>query len=758
MKNLFSGFSLKKRLYFIIIVVFTLSILVAGIFAGTSFNYYSKQIAVNNTSNINQSFSYRIESAIQEQIVTVKTLSAFLSHYSLSKNSPDKQNQYEMLKTFMQTNSEINSLIISYSVDNGVDSIEINGNAFQSGLIYLEKKDDQIIDNKAIDDDIMQMVLQNLPDKESNVTISEPFKGIVDNSIDFLVFYSTTFKFLPDNETGMLTVVFSLKSVFNLINESVYGNDSKSILLTDNNTIIAVSNKSWMTGKNIIKFQGEEHEIYTKISGTDQNVTDYKNSIVSIQNVAIPGSDYRWRLITTIPIDNITGKIINNIIYSILIASIIMMIGLFIVIALLKNAFYPLFITSRSVKKIAEGNLINVPKGKYHSEFNEIIDDINKISDNLKEISQVSLDIAQGHIDKRITVKNENDVLAISVNKIAENLKQSIIDRKLKEENTDRQLWMRRGRFEVAEAERVSSGNPEDLAFNLVRSIVNYTNAVMGGIYTYDEEFEIVEFVAAYAYGNRKLIKKVFKKGEGLVGTCVVERKKIELNKVPDDYLKISTGLGSGSPGYLVIIPVFFQDKINSVIEIAFYNKPEDHVIEFIEQLSDSIGGWMDASSKKNKTIELLRISTEQTKLLAEKEELLSSKIIELQKVQNEIAVKNAEYESMLRAVNHSVMTVKYTLEGILLEANEVYVQTMGFQIEELIGMNVFDLVKGQEEDLKIIIEKVNNGETVTKQVKRLTKSGDEKWLSATYTPYINSDGSINGVSFFAVEIPKKLD
>jgi PAS domain S-box-containing protein len=753
MKNYFTRFSLKQKLNIIIIAVFSLTILITGLFMGLSFDHYSKIIAFNHASDINQSFTNRIESEIQKQIVTIKTLSTVLAHFPMIKNLTEDQNQKQMLKAFLLNNEGINSLILSYSVENIIDTLENDSIGITEEMLFFEKKRTEIIENEVLDDDFAQVISQNLPSSESNIAISEPYKGINDNTVDFLIFYSTTFKRVSDNKSGMITVVFSLNQFSHLVNSSVFGNDSKSILLTANNSIVAVSNKPWMTGKNIIKFQGEEHELFTKISSTDQQTTNYKNFVVTIHNVEIPDADFKWRLITSIPIHNITGLLTDNAKFSIIIVLVLMLIGLLLMISLLKRAFYPLNLTTQTIFKVANGNPVKIPKGLYHKEFNDMIEGINRISDNLLEIDDVSRDISEGDMNKRVKMKSEYDILAGSVNKIAENLKQSVIDRRQKEENTDRQLWMRRGRFEVAEAERVSSGKPEDLAFNLIRSIVNYTEAVMGGMYAYDEDTEIVEFVAAYAYGNRKLIRKEFKKGEGLVGTCVIERKKIEMNKIPDDYIKIATGLGSGSPGYLAIIPVFFQDKINSVIEIAYYKKPEDHIIEFIEQLSDSIGGWMDASLKKNKTIELLRISTEQTKKLAEKEDELKTKINELERVQNEIAVKNAEYESMLRAVNHSVMTVKYTIEGVLLEANDVYVKTMGFQREELIGMNVYEFVKGQEEDLRIIIERVSNGETITKQIKRNTKNGELKHLTATYTPYITPDNAIAGVLFFAVEV-----
>ena len=109
----------------------------------------------------------------------------------------------------------------------------------------------------------------------------------------------------------------------------------------------------------------------------------------------------------------------------------------------------------------------------------------------------------------------------------------------------------------------------------------------------------------------------------------------------------------------------------------------------------------------------------------------------------------------MMNAINHTVMTVEYTLEGIILNSNDIYEKIMGFSIEDIKGVNVLDIVKDQKEDLSKIIKQVGKGIPVKRQVKRYTKTGEEKWLSATYTPYIDKDENITRVLFFAFDITK---
>ncbi len=77
----------------------------------------------------------------------------------------------------------------------------------------------------------------------------------------------------------------------------------------------------------------------------------------------------------------------------------------------------------------------------------------------------------------------------------------------------------------------------------------------------------------------------------------------------------------------------------------------------------------------------------------------------------------------------------------------------MGFTADDIRGKNVVEIVKDQSESLKKIIEDVKSGKTIKKEVKRYTKSGEEKQLTATYTPYYGKDGKITHILFFAFDI-----
>jgi hypothetical protein len=75
----------------------------------------------------------------------------------------------------------------------------------------------------------------------------------------------------------------------------------------------------------------------------------------------------------------------------------------------------------------------------------------------------------------------------------------------------------------------------------------------------------VLKMLSSYAYKERKHLSNVFHIGEGLVGQCALEKQRILITKVPDDYIKISSDLGEGTPGNIVVLPVIFEGELQAV-------------------------------------------------------------------------------------------------------------------------------------------------------------------------------------------------
>jgi len=85
------------------------------------------------------------------------------------------------------------------------------------------------------------------------------------------------------------------------------------------------------------------------------------------------------------------------------------------------------------------------------------------------------------------------------------------------------------------------------------------------------------------------MINKEISVGEGLVGTCAVDKSTFYFDKVDEDYIKIVSGFGHASPTSLIVSPILVEDEVYGVLELGATRKFNEHDIEFIEILAEDI-------------------------------------------------------------------------------------------------------------------------------------------------------------------------
>src|SRR5206468_4229039 len=111
--------------------------------------------------------------------------------------------------------------------------------------------------------------------------------------------------------------------------------------------------------------------------------------------------------------------------------------------------------------------------------------------------------------------------------------------------------------------------------------------------------------------------------GEGLVGQASYERQRILLARVPDDYIKISSGLGEAAPANIVVLPVLFEGRVRAVIELASFDRFSPIHLTFLDQLTESIGIVLNTIAANRRTEELLEGSQSLTQELRRRQDEL---------------------------------------------------------------------------------------------------------------------------------------
>ena len=152
----------------------------------------------------------------------------------------------------------------------------------------------------------------------------------------------------------------------------------------------------------------------------------------------------------------------------------------------------------------------------------------------------------------------------------------------------------------------------QDFAFNIITAIVNYLDADIGSFYSIESENDnrFIELKASHAYGKKHFSKKRIEIGEGLIGTAYLEKEITYLTEIPDNYIKIETGIGVAKPRCIIIVPLVDANEVLvGIIEIASFKIMEEYKIKFLENISTHIATAIVQKKIQQETKELLQQS-----------------------------------------------------------------------------------------------------------------------------------------------------
>lgn len=114
------------------------------------------------------------------------------------------------------------------------------------------------------------------------------------------------------------------------------------------------------------------------------------------------------------------------------------------------------------------------------------------------------------------------------------------------------------------------------------------------------------------------------------------------------------------------------------------------------------------------------------------------------------------EQEAVVNAINRSMAIITFNPEGIVLEANEHFLNATGYKRDEIIGKHhrlfcAETLYKSDE--YRHFWERLNQGEFFSGLFPRLNRQGDPLWFRATYNPVFNRDGQLYKIVKFATDV-----
>ncbi|UII32965.1 GAF domain-containing protein [Fulvivirga ulvae] len=388
---------------------------------------------------------------------------------------------------------------------------------------------------------------------------------------------------------------------------------------------------------------------------------------------------------------------------------------------------------------VSNGDLSKRSSYTHNNEIGKIAKSVNQISENLQNATAFVNAIENGKLDVEFKGAEGEDLRNRGLEGALLTMRDQM--KRVEEEERERK-WSTEGLAKFVDILRSTSDNVHALGDIIISNLVTYTKSNQGGIYIVndqDEENKFLELISLYAFDTKKYDKRSYRAGEGLVGQTYLERQTIYLLEVPDEYITITSGLGGANPKAILLVPLMVNEDIYGVIELASFHEFKDYQIEFVEKLAESIASTIAGVKNNQQTKFLLEESQALTEQMQAQEEEMRQNMEELSATQEEMSRKEVEMTAQLTAINNSLSSAEYNMEGTLLTANNNYIKLLGYhQLEEIQDLSFNTLSAGNTADLwRDLRSGVGHSGNYTK----LKKGGEEVLVNTTYTPVKNNNG-----------------
>ena len=279
------------------------------------------------------------------------------------------------------------------------------------------------------------------------------------------------------------------------------------------------------------------------------------------------------------------------------------------------------------------------------------------ITGNVKRLVSVTENIAAGHLDTEVVIRSRDEmgVLGIAVRMMQESLRNA-------KTITEEQDWLKTGIARLNDVMRKVS-DLSVLASDVISEMTTYLRAQVGAVYlAEEEEGTILLLRGSYAYTKRKGLSNAFRIGEGIVGQAALEKQQIFISNVPNDYIKITSGLGEHIPRFICVTPFFHEGHLKGVVEMATLGEFSDLQLEYLKQAMPVLA--ITIANVQSKEI--------QAQLLEESQTLSGT----LQKQQEELKASNEELEEQTQLLLQSEQRLKQQQEELKAANEELEEQT----------------------------------------------------------------------------------
>jgi methyl-accepting chemotaxis protein len=272
--------------------------------------------------------------------------------------------------------------------------------------------------------------------------------------------------------------------------------------------------------------------------------------------------------------------------------------------------------------------------------------------------------------------------------------------------------------------------------------------------------------VSARAWDRKKYLEKRIEAGQGLVGQAAIERSTIYLTDVPDNYVNITSGLGQANPRAIIIVPLKNEERVVGVLEMASFRKFEQHEIQFLEKVGESIASTILNSRNNERNRELLEQAGLMTEQMKAQEEEMRQNMEEMQATQEEmerarkmqqqqaeeLTIRQNNLYALVNASSDSIIAMDRGYKIIIMN-DTLRKRYRGTQYEGLdVGADALQPLGAVRDEWKGYYDRALKGERLQFTLKS-TVLGEDSYREYFINPMLDSNGKVFGVSVVSRDV-----
>lgn len=428
-----------------------------------------------------------------------------------------------------------------------------------------------------------------------------------------------------------------------------------------------------------------------------------------------------------------------------------------IIVAGILVALYLVFMTvfsktvSRNLKHINanceqlnHGDFSEFAEYKLSYEFIQIKELIENNRKYINERSVLVSNLLESNFENNVAPLSNKDHLTKNLNLLQERLDENAKKQAKQDVDNETRRYINEGLANFANIMRLNSNNTEMLGDSLIKALVKYLDALQGGVFlTSEDNHDQLHLISAFAFDRKKYLERTLRTGEGLVGTCALEMKTINLTDVPEDYTLIRSGLGDAPPNNILIVPVKYEKNLVGVLELASMRKFNETEVSLTEQIAANLASTIITVRNNAKTAELLEKSQQQAAEMREQEEEMRQNMEELKATQEESSRREGELQGLLDAVGAGFYLIEYSTEGFIDKINARLSAFLDQSPDSIIGHKHQDVFSESSKiDLSVINDLIKSKSA--RRIKETLSWGSNEYVyTHTLSPIMTKNNEV---------------